>query len=246
MQDLRKVVPPERVILDEITLAFLPGAKIGVLGANGAGKSTLLRIMAGIDTEFLGEARPAPGIRVGHLPQEPELDPKKDVLGNVEEGVAETRALLRRFEELSARFAEPLSIFFAVQLTMYGAAACYRAHVHLRLQVFVKMLPSMAQHVIEIGVHLLMGTIAVLMIVYGASLTQTTWFQSYPEFEYVRVGLVYSAIPGSGLVTLLFVIEAILFRHTEEEADEEMQRALEHADEERRRLAAGHDEHKLA
>ncbi len=108
MQDLRKVVAPERVILDEITLAFLPGAKIGVLGANGAGKSTLLRIMAGIDSEFLGEARPAPGIRVGHLPQEPELDPDKDVLGNVEEGVAETRALLRRFEELSARFAEPL------------------------------------------------------------------------------------------------------------------------------------------
>ena len=108
MQDLRKVVAPERVILDEITLAFLPGAKIGVLGANGAGKSTLLRIMAGIDSEFLGEARPAPGIRVGHLPQEPELDPEKDVLGNVEEGVAETRALLRRFEELSARFAEPL------------------------------------------------------------------------------------------------------------------------------------------
>ncbi len=88
MQDLRKVVAPERVILDEITLAFLPGAKIGVLGANGAGKSTLLRIMAGIDSEFLGEARPAPGIRVGHLPQEPELDPDKDVLVYVEEGVA--------------------------------------------------------------------------------------------------------------------------------------------------------------
>ncbi len=108
MQDLRKVVARERVILDEITLAFLPGAKIGVLGANGAGKSTLLRIMAGLDTEFLGEARPAPGIRVGHLPQEPELDPEKDVLGNVEEGVAETRALLQRFEAVSARFAEPL------------------------------------------------------------------------------------------------------------------------------------------
>jgi sulfate-transporting ATPase len=108
MQDLRKVVPPDRVILDEITLAFLPGAKIGVLGANGAGKSSLLRIMAGLDADFLGEARPAPGIRVGHLPQEPELDASKDVLGNVEEGVAETRALLRRFEEVSAKFAEPL------------------------------------------------------------------------------------------------------------------------------------------
>ena len=108
MQDLRKVVQPNRVLLDEITLAFLPGAKIGVLGANGAGKSTLLRIMAGLDSEFTGEAKPAAGLRVGHLPQEPELDPTKDVLGNVEEGVAEVRALLKRFEDLSARFAEPM------------------------------------------------------------------------------------------------------------------------------------------
>jgi ATP-binding cassette ChvD family protein len=108
MQDLRKVVPTDRVILDEITLAFLPGAKIGVLGANGAGKSSLLRIMAGVDTEFLGEARPMPGIGVGFLPQEPVLDPEKSVLENVEEGVAETRALLRRFEEVSAKFAEPM------------------------------------------------------------------------------------------------------------------------------------------
>jgi ATP-binding cassette ChvD family protein len=108
MEDLRKVVPPDRVLLEGITLAFLPGAKIGVLGANAAGKSTLLRVMAGIDTEFVGEARATPGVRVGYLPQEPELDPSKDVLGNVEEGVAETRALLRDFEELSARFAEPM------------------------------------------------------------------------------------------------------------------------------------------
>ena len=108
MQDLRKVVPHNRVLLDEITLAFLPGAKIGVLGPNGAGKSTLLRIMAGVETEFTGEAKPAPGLRVGYLPQEPELDPSKDVLGNVEEGVAELRALLKRFEDLSARFAEPM------------------------------------------------------------------------------------------------------------------------------------------
>ena len=108
MQDLRKVVDDDRVILDDIYLAFYPGAKIGVLGANGAGKSTLLRIMAGIDQDFLGEAKPAAGIRVGFLPQEPQLDPGKDVLGNVEEGVAEVRGLLRRFEELSARFAEPL------------------------------------------------------------------------------------------------------------------------------------------
>jgi len=108
MNDLRKVVGEGRVILDGITLAFLPGAKIGVLGHNGAGKSSLLRIMAGVDADFLGEAKPAPGIRVGFLPQEPELDPSKDVLGNVEEGVAEVRDLLRRFEEVSARFAEPM------------------------------------------------------------------------------------------------------------------------------------------
>ena len=108
LRDLRRVVPPDRVILDGITLSFLPGAKIGVIGANGSGKSTLLRIMAGVDKDYLGEAHPADRIRIGYLPQEPELDPSKDVLGNVEEGVAETRALLHRFEEISAKFAEPL------------------------------------------------------------------------------------------------------------------------------------------
>jgi ATP-binding cassette ChvD family protein len=109
MRDLRKVVPPKREILRGINLAFFPGAKIGVLGANGAGKSTLLRIMAGVDRDFLGEARPADGIRIGYLPQEPRLDPGKTVLGNIEEGVAATRALLQRFEAVSARFAEPMS-----------------------------------------------------------------------------------------------------------------------------------------
>jgi ATP-binding cassette ChvD family protein len=108
MQDVRKVVPPDRVILDGITLAFLPGAKIGVLGPNGAGKSSLLRIMAGLDRDLVGEARPAEGIRVGILLQEPELDPDKDVRGNVEDGVSELRDLLRRFEEVSASFAEPM------------------------------------------------------------------------------------------------------------------------------------------
>jgi ATP-binding cassette ChvD family protein len=108
IHDLRKVVPPDRVILDAITLAFLPGAKIGVLGANGAGKSSLLRIMAGVDEDFLGEARPMPGVRIGYLPQEPTLDANLSVLGNVEQGVRETRALLQRFEEVSAKFAEPL------------------------------------------------------------------------------------------------------------------------------------------
>jgi energy-dependent translational throttle protein EttA len=109
MRDLRKVVPPSREILKGIHLAFFPGAKIGVLGGNGAGKSSLLRIMAGVDQDFLGDARPLPGTKIGYLSQEPQLDPSKDVRGNVEEAVAEQRALLRQFEELSARFAEPMS-----------------------------------------------------------------------------------------------------------------------------------------
>src|SRR5213595_3056115 len=108
MKDLRKVVPPKREILRGIWLSFFHGAKIGVLGANGAGKSTLLRIMAGVDRDFLGEAFPAEGLRIGYLQQEPQLDPGKDVRGNIEEGVAGTRALLTRFEAVSARLGEPL------------------------------------------------------------------------------------------------------------------------------------------
>jgi ATP-binding cassette ChvD family protein len=109
MRDLRKVVPPNREILKGIHLAFFPGAKIGVIGGNGAGKSTLLRIMAGVDRDFQGEARPAPGIKIGYLPQEPALDPSKDVRGNVEDGLREIRALLDEFQAITARFAEPLS-----------------------------------------------------------------------------------------------------------------------------------------
>ena len=108
MDDLRKVVGEGRVILDEISLSFFPGAKIGVLGHNGSGKSSLLRIMAGIDEDYLGEARPLKGIRIGFLAQEPELDPNKTVLGNVEEGVGETGKLLEDFNAISARFGEPL------------------------------------------------------------------------------------------------------------------------------------------
>jgi ATP-binding cassette ChvD family protein len=108
MKDLRKVVPPKREILRGIYLSFYPGAKIGVLGANGAGKSTLLRIMAGVDDDFMGEARPAERLRIGYLPQEPQLDSAKDVRGNVEEGVADTRAILTRFEAVSARLGEDL------------------------------------------------------------------------------------------------------------------------------------------
>ena len=109
MVDLRKVVPPKREILKGINLAFFPGAKIGVLGANGAGKSSLLRIMAGVDQDFIGEARPAPDIRIGFLPQEPELDASKTVRENVEQAVASTRALLTEYETISAQFAEPMS-----------------------------------------------------------------------------------------------------------------------------------------
>jgi energy-dependent translational throttle protein EttA len=108
MRDLRKVVPPSREILKGIYLSFFPGAKIGVLGANGAGKSSLLRIMAGVDKDFLGDARPLPGTRIGYLPQEPQLDPGKDVRGNVMEGVREKQALLDQFNEISAKFAEPM------------------------------------------------------------------------------------------------------------------------------------------
>ncbi len=107
MNRVGKIVPPKREILKNISLSFFPGAKIGVLGLNGSGKSTLLRIMAGIDTEIEGEARPQPGINIGYLPQEPQLDPDKDVRGNVEEGVAETKALLDQFNEVSAQMADP-------------------------------------------------------------------------------------------------------------------------------------------
>jgi energy-dependent translational throttle protein EttA len=109
MKGLGKTYPGGREVLRDIWLSFLPGAKIGVLGLNGAGKSTLLRIMAGQERDFVGEAWAAEGVRVGYLPQEPVLDPKKDVAGNVTEGLAETKALLERFEAVSARFAEDLS-----------------------------------------------------------------------------------------------------------------------------------------
>ena len=109
MKDLRKVVPPSREILRGIWLSFYPGAKIGVLGGNGAGKSTLLKIMAGVDTDFQGEAWPHQGTKIGYLSQVPELDPTKNVLGNVEDAVAEQRALLKQFEDISMQFAEPMS-----------------------------------------------------------------------------------------------------------------------------------------
>lgn len=107
MNRVGKVVPPSRHILKDISLSFFPGAKIGVLGLNGSGKSTLLRIMAGIDTDIIGEARPQPGIRIGYLPQEPQLDPTKDVRGNVEEAVADVKQAMAELDAVYAAYAEP-------------------------------------------------------------------------------------------------------------------------------------------
>jgi energy-dependent translational throttle protein EttA len=109
MNRVSKVVPPKRVILRDISLSFFPGAKIGVLGLNGSGKSTLLKIMGGLDAEIDGEARPQAGIRVGYLPQEPQLDPEKDVRTTVMEGIGPTFALVERFNQVSERFAQPLT-----------------------------------------------------------------------------------------------------------------------------------------
>ena len=107
MNGVGKLVPPKKFILKDIYLNFFPGAKIGVLGYNGAGKSTLLRIMAGVDKDIVGEARPQPGIQIGYLKQEPDLDPAKDVRGNVMDGAGETARLLERFNEVSNEFANP-------------------------------------------------------------------------------------------------------------------------------------------
>jgi ATP-binding cassette ChvD family protein len=107
MNGVGKVVPPKKYILKDIYLNFFPGAKIGVLGYNGAGKSTLLRIMAGVDKDIVGEARPQPGIKIGYLPQEPQLDPSKDVRGNVMDGICEIAQLLQRFNDISNEFANP-------------------------------------------------------------------------------------------------------------------------------------------
>ena len=107
MHRVGKVVPPKRHILKDISLSFFPGAKIGVLGLNGAGKSTLLRIMAGVDKEFEGEARPQPGIKIGYLPQEPKLDPQQTVREAVEEAVSEVKMHLTRLDEVYALYADP-------------------------------------------------------------------------------------------------------------------------------------------
>src|SRR6186997_2382755 len=109
MKGLGKVYPPDSRVLNDIWLSFLPGAKIGVLGLNGAGKSTLLKIMAGVETNFLGEAFPGQGVSIGFLQQEPQLNPDKDVRGNVEEGVAEIKALLDRYDALNIKLGEDMT-----------------------------------------------------------------------------------------------------------------------------------------
>ena len=118
--------------------------------------------------------------------------------------------------QMGAFYSEPISIFLAIQLSFYGAAACYRANAHLRLEVVVNMLPPTLRSIPEYAVHLLMAGISIFMVIYGAGLVQTTFFQSYPEFQYIRVGLVYTAIPIAGLITFLFVVEKALSARQQE------------------------------
>ena len=117
---------------------------------------------------------------------------------------------MRYVLEMGAFYSEPISIFLAIQLSFYGAAACYRANAHLRLDMFVKLLPARLNRLPERLVHLLMAGISVFMVIFGARLVEITFFQSYPEFQYIRVGLVYTAIPLAGLITFLFVVEKAL------------------------------------
>jgi len=141
MHRLTKAYPPDKTVLNEVTLAFLPGAKIGVLGYNGAGKSTLLRIMAGKDTDFRGDAMLAPGATVGLLEQEPQLNPDKDVRGNVEDGVAETRALLDRFNELAANYSDETADEFASLQSKIDAADAWNLDTNLEYAMDALRLP---------------------------------------------------------------------------------------------------------
>ena len=128
MHRVGKVVPPKRHILKDISLSFFPGAKIGVLGLNGAGKSTLLRIMAGVDKEFEGEARPQPGIKIGYLPQEPKLDPQQTVREAVEEAVGEVKHALTRLDEVYALYADPDADFDKLAAEQANLEAIIQAH----------------------------------------------------------------------------------------------------------------------
>jgi ATP-binding cassette ChvD family protein len=141
MHRLSKLHPPDKTVLDDITLAFYPGAKIGVLGYNGAGKSTLLRIMAGVDQEYRGEAQLAPGATVGMLEQEPHLDESKDVKGNVEQGVAETKALLDRFNELAANYSDDTAEEFGQIQAKIEAADAWNLDTRLEYAMDALRLP---------------------------------------------------------------------------------------------------------
>src|SRR5918912_1081507 len=141
MYKLSRTHPPDKQVLRDISLSFLPGAKIGVLGLNGAGKSTLLRIMAGRDTEFRGEAQLAPGATVGLLEQEPHLDEAKDVRGNVEDGVAETRALLDRFNELAANYSDETADEFAALQSKIDAADAWNLDTNVDYAMDALRLP---------------------------------------------------------------------------------------------------------
>src|SRR4051812_28417998 len=141
MHRLTKAYPPDKTVLNEVTLAFLPGAKIGVLGYNGSGKSTLLRIMAGKDPEFRGDAMLAPNATVGLLEQEPQLDEAKDVRGNVEDGIAGTRALLDRFNELAASYSDETADEFAALQAKIDAADAWNLDTNVDYAMDALRLP---------------------------------------------------------------------------------------------------------
>src|ERR671917_2445063 len=141
MHRLTKAFPPDKTVLKDLTLAFLPGAKIGVLGYNGSGKSTVLKIMAGIETDFRGDAMLAPDATVGLLEQEPQLDPDKDVKANVEDGVAETKALLNRFNELAANYCEETADEFARLQEQIDAADAWNLDTNIDTAMDALRLP---------------------------------------------------------------------------------------------------------
>src|ERR687887_1537794 len=146
MYKLSRTHPPDKQVLKDISLSFLPGAKIGVLGLNGAGKSTVLRIMAGEDKEFRGEAQLAPGATVGLLEQEPHLDESKDVRGNVEDGVAELRALLDRFNELAADYSDETADEFAALQAKIDAADAWNLDTNVEYPMDALRLPPAGAH----------------------------------------------------------------------------------------------------
>jgi sulfate-transporting ATPase len=141
MKDLRKVTPQGKEILKGIWLSFYPDAKIGVIGANGAGKSTLLRIMAGLDKDFAGEAFAADGTRIGYLPQEPQLDPTKNVLQHVEEAVTAKRAILQRYEEISANYSDETADEFSRLQDQIDSANLWELDRHVEIAMDALRLP---------------------------------------------------------------------------------------------------------